>query len=54
MSEIPDAIRKELAVLASKPEGKIDFSDLPATAIKDWRNAEHGRFYRPLKPKCGN
>jgi hypothetical protein len=54
MSEIPDAIRKELAALAAQPEGKIDFSNLPATAIKDWRNAEHGRFYRPLKPKCGN
>ena len=49
MSKVPDAIRKELASLAAKPESKIDFSDLPATAPKDWRTAEQGQFYRPLK-----
>jgi uncharacterized protein (DUF4415 family) len=46
MSKVPDAIRKELA---AKLESKIDFSDLPATAAKDWRTAERGQFYRPLK-----
>ncbi len=49
MSKVPDAIRKELAELAAKPERKIDFSDLPATAAKDWRATERGQFYRPLK-----
>jgi hypothetical protein len=26
-NKVPDSVRKELAALAAKPEGKIDFSD---------------------------
>ena len=49
MSKVPNMVRKELAALAVKPESKIDFSDLPATSVKDWRTAQRGQFYRPLK-----
>ena len=49
MNKVPDSVRKELAALAAKPEGEIDFSDLPATSRKDWQNAERGKFYRPIK-----
>ena len=31
MNKVADSVRRELAVLAAKPEGEIDFSDLPAT-----------------------
>ena len=49
MTKVPDSVRKELAALAAKPEGEIDFSDLPATQRKDWQGAERGKFYRPIK-----
>jgi uncharacterized protein (DUF4415 family) len=49
MNKVPDSVRKELALLAAKPESEIDFSDLPATQRKDWQGAERGKFYRPIK-----
>jgi uncharacterized protein (DUF4415 family) len=49
MKKVPDAVRKELAALAGRPEKDIDFSDIPSTSGEDWRGAERGRFYRPLK-----
>lgn len=41
--------RKVLASLAAKPESEIDFSDIPAMTERDWRGAERGKFYRPVK-----
>ena len=49
MNKVPDAVRKELAALAAKPESAIDFSDLPPTTQQDWRGAVRGKFYRPIK-----
>jgi uncharacterized protein (DUF4415 family) len=49
MSKVPDSVRKELTLLADKPESEIDFSDLPATQRKDWQGAERGKFYLPIK-----
>jgi uncharacterized protein (DUF4415 family) len=49
MNKVPDSVRKKLAALAAKPEGEIDFSDLPPTQRKDWQGAERGKFYRPIK-----
>jgi uncharacterized protein (DUF4415 family) len=46
---MPDAVRKELAALAGRPEMDIDHSDIPSTSGEDWRGAERGSFYRPLK-----
>jgi uncharacterized protein (DUF4415 family) len=39
----------ELAALAAMPDDAIDTSDIPATTEAFWRNAERGRFYRPVK-----
>ena len=49
MTKVPETVRKELAALIVKPEGEIDFSDLPATTRKDWQGAVRGRSYRPVK-----
>lgn len=49
MNKVPDAVRKELAALAARPENDIDFSDLPPTQVGDWAQAERGKFYRPVK-----
>ena len=49
MNKVPESIRQELAVLATKPESEIDFSDLPATTESDWQGARRGQFYRPVK-----
>ncbi|MDQ3259988.1 MAG: BrnA antitoxin family protein [Pseudomonadota bacterium] len=49
MKKVPEAIRKELAALAAKPESEIDFSDLPPTTEQDWQGAARGKFYRPIK-----
>ena len=42
MTKVPETVRKELAALIVKPEGEIDFSDLPATTRKDWQGADVG------------
>jgi uncharacterized protein (DUF4415 family) len=39
----------ELANLAAMPDDQIDYSDIPATTPEQWREAEQGRFYRPVK-----
>jgi uncharacterized protein (DUF4415 family) len=49
MKKVPEALRKELAALAKKPESEIDFSDIPATSVEDWQAATRGKFYRPVK-----
>jgi uncharacterized protein (DUF4415 family) len=49
MKKVPEAVRKELAALARKPESEIDFSDIPATSAGDWEAATRGKFYRPVK-----
>ena len=40
---------KELEALKAMPDEEIDYSDIPATAPDQWRGAEVGKFYRPLK-----
>lgn len=49
MRPVPEALRRELAALNSKPESEIDFSDIPEQTARDWRGAVRGRFYRPVK-----
>jgi len=41
--------KAELAVLAAQPERDIDYSDSPPLPEDFWKNAERGRFYRPIK-----
>ena len=48
-AKIPESVRKELAALAARPESEIDFSDIPAMSARDWKGAQRGRFYWPIK-----
>ncbi len=51
MNKLSKSIHNVLRALAAKPEGDIDFSDIPATTLQDWNDAECGKFYRPTKQK---
>jgi uncharacterized protein (DUF4415 family) len=35
--------------LAGRPDSEIDFSDIPELTDEQWKNAERGQFYRPVK-----
>jgi len=41
--------RANLRALAARPDSEIDFSDIPELADEQWKNAERGHFYRPVK-----
>jgi uncharacterized protein (DUF4415 family) len=41
--------KAQLEVLAARPDSEIDLSDVPEMTDEQWRNAERGRFYRPIK-----
>lgn len=46
---LTDAQRAELAALDAIPDSEIDYKDAPALSDDFWRNAERGRFYKPIK-----
>ncbi len=35
--------------MGTKPQSEIDFSEIPELTDEQWKNAERGRFYRPVK-----
>jgi len=41
--------RERLKRLAEMPDSEIDLSDAPELTDEQWKNAERGRFYRPVK-----
>jgi uncharacterized protein (DUF4415 family) len=41
--------RKNLQALAARPDSEIDFSDIPELTEEQWKTAERGHFYRPVK-----
>jgi uncharacterized protein (DUF4415 family) len=43
------ARRAKLRALAARPDSEIDFSDIPELTDEQWKNAERGHFYRPVK-----
>ncbi|MFZ1940978.1 MAG: BrnA antitoxin family protein [Terracidiphilus sp.] len=43
------AQRAKLRALARRPEREIDMSDAPEMTSEQWKKAERGRFYRPVK-----
>jgi uncharacterized protein (DUF4415 family) len=47
MSKLTKKQSEELRRLADQPEEEIDTSDIPER--NNWRIAEQGRFYRPVK-----
>ena len=38
-----------LKALAARPDSEIDLSDIPEITEEQWKNAERGHFYRPVK-----
>jgi len=52
LANLPSLTEKqkdELAVLAARPDGEIDYSDIPPLTEKFWNNAARGQFYKPIK-----
>jgi uncharacterized protein (DUF4415 family) len=41
--------RANLRALAPRPDSEIDFSDIPELTEEQWKTAERGHFYRPVK-----
>ncbi|MGB9407238.1 MAG: BrnA antitoxin family protein [Terracidiphilus sp.] len=46
---LTEARRAKLRALGARPDSEIDFSDIPQLTDEQWKNAERGRFYRPVK-----
>jgi uncharacterized protein (DUF4415 family) len=46
---LTDARRANLRALAARPDSEIDLGDIPEMTDEQWKNAERGRFYRPVK-----
>jgi uncharacterized protein (DUF4415 family) len=49
MPPLTEAQRANLRALAARPDSEIDMSDAPELTDEQWKNAERGHFYRPLK-----
>jgi uncharacterized protein (DUF4415 family) len=45
--QLTPAQQAELAVLATLPDDEIDTRDMPE--VRDWRGAQRGLFFRPIK-----
>jgi uncharacterized protein (DUF4415 family) len=43
------ARKRKLAELAARPDGEIDYSDIPPLTEQFWKNAVRNPFYRPVK-----
>lgn len=41
--------RQEVARIASAPDSRIDYSDIPPLTASFWKNAVRNPFYRPVK-----
>jgi uncharacterized protein (DUF4415 family) len=41
--------RREVGTLASIPDSKINYSDIPPLKERFWKNAVQNPFYRPVK-----
>jgi uncharacterized protein (DUF4415 family) len=46
---LTEAQRAKLRALSARPDSEIDLSDVPEMTDEEWKNAERGRFYRPVK-----
>ncbi len=46
---LTEAQRANLKALRTRPDSKIDFSDAPEWTDEQWKKAERGHFYRPVK-----
>ncbi len=46
---LTDKQRAHLRAMAAQPNRRVDTSDIPEISDEQWRFAERGRFYRPVK-----
>ncbi len=46
---LTEAQLANLKALAARPDSEIDTSDIPEMTDEQWKNAERGHFYRPVK-----
>ncbi len=46
---LTEAQRAKLRALGARPDSEIDLSDAPEMTDEQWKNAERGHFYRPVK-----
>jgi uncharacterized protein (DUF4415 family) len=49
LPELTEAQIANLEALAARPDSEIDLSDVPEMTDEQWKNAERGHFYRPVK-----
>jgi uncharacterized protein (DUF4415 family) len=52
LETLPKLSAEEIAslkALAARPDSEIDLSDIPELTEEQWKNAERGHFYRPVK-----
>jgi uncharacterized protein (DUF4415 family) len=52
LETLPPMTEERLARLraqAARPDSEIDLSDAPEMTDEEWKNAERGHFYRPVK-----
>jgi uncharacterized protein (DUF4415 family) len=47
MRKLTKEQKRDIRAIAAKKDQDIDFSDVPP--VLDWRGAEIGKFYRPVK-----
>jgi len=48
-SPLTETDKALLEALANRPELAIDYSDIPPMPLEFFRQAERGRWYRPIK-----
>jgi uncharacterized protein (DUF4415 family) len=46
---LTEADRINLRALANRPDSEIDLSDIPEITDEQWKTAERGHLYRPVK-----
>ena len=46
---LTEADRIKLRAMANRPDSEIDLSDIPEITDEQWKTAERGHFYRPVK-----
>lgn len=49
LPELTEAQLDNLERLAGRPDTEIDLSDIPEMTGEEWKSAERGHFYRPVK-----
>jgi hypothetical protein len=49
LPKLTEAQIANLKALGARPDSEIDTSDIPVLTDEQWKNAERGHFYRPVK-----